>query len=130
VSLCPAEIHPLEHLGPVGRLGPARARADGEDRVAGVIRAAEEECRALALVVGADAIGLGVDLGGEVWIVRGELGELQEIRGAALESPPGRQLATEGVRIAQDLLRRARVIPEARVGRATLEVLERSLLRG
>jgi hypothetical protein len=130
VALGPAQIHPLEHLRPVGRLGPSGARADGEDRVPGVVRAAEEERRALALVVDADPIGFGIDLRRELGIVGRQLGELQEIRRAALETSPGRQLAPESVGISQDLLRRARVVPEGGVGRATLEVLERCLLGG
>ena len=33
VALGPAQVHPQEHLGPVGRLGAAGSGADREDRV-------------------------------------------------------------------------------------------------
>jgi hypothetical protein len=38
----PAEIHAEEHLGPVLRVGSARARVDGDDGIAGVVLAREE----------------------------------------------------------------------------------------
>jgi hypothetical protein len=47
----PAEVHPEEHLGPVGCLGPAGASADRQDRAALVVLAREEERRSLAIEV-------------------------------------------------------------------------------
>ena len=37
VSLGPPQIHPQQHLGPVLRVGPARARVDSDDRIARVV---------------------------------------------------------------------------------------------
>ena len=41
MGLGPHQVHPHEHLGPVARLGPARARMDGDIAVAMVVRPAE-----------------------------------------------------------------------------------------
>ena len=43
--LGPAQIHAQEHLGPVLRLGPARAGMDGDDGVLTVVLAAEHLLR-------------------------------------------------------------------------------------
>ena len=40
-ALGPLEVHAQQHLGPVLRLGAARARVDGDDRVRAVVLAAE-----------------------------------------------------------------------------------------
>ena len=48
VALAPAEVHPQEHLGPVGRLGPARAGADREHGVLRVVLAGEQQQGPLA----------------------------------------------------------------------------------
>ena len=45
MPLGPAQVHPEEHLGPVGGLGAARAGADREDRAARVVLAREQEQR-------------------------------------------------------------------------------------
>src|SRR5258708_3818211 len=47
MALGPAQVHPEQHLGPVGRLGPARSRTDREDRSALVVLAGEQERGAL-----------------------------------------------------------------------------------
>ena len=61
VALRPAEVHPEEHLGPVGRLGAAGAGADREERAAArrtrrrrggrSARAAKSRSRAVAVAV-------------------------------------------------------------------------------
>ena len=55
VALAPAQVHALEHLGPVGGLGAAGARADRDDGVLRVVLAREQQQRALALELGAQA---------------------------------------------------------------------------
>ena len=44
-ALGPAQVHPEEHLGPVLRLGAARARVDGDDGVLLIVLAAQELLR-------------------------------------------------------------------------------------
>src|SRR4029079_1820587 len=48
MALGPAEVHPQQHLGPVGRLRAAGAGADRQDRAALVVLTREEERRPLA----------------------------------------------------------------------------------
>jgi hypothetical protein len=62
VPLGPAQVHPEEHLGPVGRLGAAGAGADREQRVARVVFAGEQQLRPLAVEVRGEARGLAVEL--------------------------------------------------------------------
>ena len=69
VPLGPAEVHPQEHLGPVGRLRAARSGADREDRVPLVVLAREEERGPLALELRREGVGVAVDLGDELGVV-------------------------------------------------------------
>jgi hypothetical protein len=90
VALGPAEIHPEEHLGPVGRLGPAGAGADREDRPALVVLAREQQGGPLATEVGLEGGDLAVELGAELRVT-GFLDELegrQQVVGPALEAAP------------------------------------------
>ena len=115
VALGPAQVHPQEHLGPVGRLGPAGAGADRQQRRPVVVRTGEEQRGPLAQVVDLERRGVAVELGLELGV--GRLGEQlerrEEIVGPGQELVPGRQLAAQAVGLAQDLLRGAAVIPEA-----------------
>ena len=70
MALRPAQVHPQEHLGPVGRLGAAGAGADGQDRGALVVLAGEQERGALAREVGLERRGVAVQLGVELGVGR------------------------------------------------------------
>jgi hypothetical protein len=101
-ALGPAQIHPQQHLGPVLGVSPPGPRADGDHRVAGVVAAAEES-RLLELGEPAlDRGELGVELGGELGIVLGELDEIREVADVRfelakrLESPLGPRVGGRG----------------------------------
>jgi hypothetical protein len=115
MSLRPSEVHPEEHLGPVGRLGASGTRADREDGAAAVVLAGEEEERALASEVLLEGGDVPRELGFEVPV--GAVGQqLRELggRGRALLQPaPGGDLVAEALGLPQDLLRGTLVIPEA-----------------
>jgi hypothetical protein len=64
----PAEVHPEQHLGPVGGLGPAGSRADREDRRASVVLTGEQQRRPLAPEVGLEGRGLALELRVELGI--------------------------------------------------------------
>src|SRR6185369_10144179 len=103
-----------EHLGPVGRLGAAGARADREDRPALVVLAGEQERRPLATEVRLEGRDLAIELGGQLGVA-GFLDELErreEVVGAGLEAPPQVDLRAEAVGLAEDLLGSALVVPE------------------
>jgi hypothetical protein len=114
MALGPAEIHAQEHLGPIGRLGAARTRADRQDRGTLVVLAGEQQRGALAPEVGPQRGGVTLELGGEVGI-RGlgqQLDRSLEVRGAREEAMPCLDLGSEPVGLAKDLLRGPLVIPE------------------
>jgi hypothetical protein len=115
VALRPAEIHPEEHLGPIGGLGATRAGADREERRTLVVLSGEQERGALAREVGVErgevALELGLELrvGGFVQ----EFDRREQVVGAGQELLPGGDLAAQAVSLAQDLLGGPPVVPEA-----------------
>ena len=114
MPLGPAQVHPQEHLGPVGRLGPAGAGADRQEGGAIVVLAGEQQGRPLARVVGLERRGVAFELGFELGV--GGLGEQldrgQQVVGAGAQVAPRRQVATEPVGLAHDLLGGTAVLPE------------------
>ena len=112
VALGPAQVHAQEHLRPVGGLGAAGAGADGQERVALVVGSGEEEHRALPFVVGAQGVGLGIDLGGQLGVGLGELGDLLEIVRSLEQSAPEGELLAQPIGLAHDALRFLGVVPE------------------
>jgi hypothetical protein len=92
--LGPAHLHAQQHLGPVLRVGTARARVDRDYRVAAVVLAAEQ-ARLLELgEPGLDRGALLVELSGDRLVLRRHLLERLEIVHVALEraerlEPPG-----------------------------------------
>jgi hypothetical protein len=124
VALAPAQVHPQEHVGPVGRLGPARAGADRHDRVLGVVLAREQEQRALARELRPERVRLTGEVSLRVGIGRvGEqLLELLEIGHAPFEGPPGLDLVAQALGLADGLLGRSLVVPEPRLDRTRVEL--------
>jgi len=130
MPLRPAEVHPEEHLGPVGRLRAAGARADREDRAAAVVLTREQEQRPLApeiLLEGGDiarqhGLQLGVGCLGE------QLGELGGRGRPLFQAAPGGDLVAEALGLPQDLLRGALVVPEARIEGECVELLDAAVL--
>jgi hypothetical protein len=124
MSLRPPQVHPEEHVGPVGRLRPARTGADREHRALGVVLAGEQQQRALALELGAQRLRLAVDVsrGVRVGRVGEQIEQLDQVIGPLLEGSPERDLLAQALRLAQDLLRPALVVPEPGLARATVEI--------
>ena len=84
VPLGPAGVHAQEHLGEVGGVHAAGARADGDDGVAGVVLAAEQCADLQVGEVLADGrqvrLGLGEDLGSVLpLLLTGELDHRLEV---------------------------------------------------
>jgi hypothetical protein len=131
MPLGPAEVHPEEHLGPVGRLGPAGAGADREDRAALVVFAGEQERSAFAAEVALELGGRPIELRRQL-LVAGLLDELegrQEIVRAGLEVAPQPDLRAEIVGFTKDLLGRSLVVPERRLAGQRLQVGDAPFLR-
>jgi hypothetical protein len=122
VALRPAEVHPEEHLGPVGRLRAAGAGADREDRAALVVLPGEQQRGPLAGEVLLERGGLAVELCRELRVA-GLLDELEggeKVVGPAQEPAPQLDLRPEIGGLAKDLLRAALVVPESGFGRQRL----------
>jgi hypothetical protein len=126
VPLGPAEIHPEEHLGPVGRLGAPGAGADREDGGSFVVLAVEEQLCPLSAEVALKRGAFTVELGAEFGVI-GFLEELRgrlEIRGAGQEPVPQLDLGSEAVGLAKDLLGGSLVVPEAGFAGQRLQLCE------
>jgi hypothetical protein len=132
VALAPAEVHPQEHLGPVGGLGPARAGADRHDRVLRVVLAREQEQRPLPVELQRERIGFAGDVGFGVGVrgVGEERLELLQVVDALLERAPGLDLVAQALRLADDLLCGPLVVPEPGLDRARVQLLDPLLLGG
>ncbi len=114
VPFRPAQVHPQEHVGPVGRLGAARARADRQQGVPVVVLAGEQQGGPFAddvlLERGRVTGQLGFEFG-----VRSLVEQLEgrlEVLGAGGERSPRVDLIAQAVGLAQDLLGPALVVPE------------------
>jgi hypothetical protein len=132
MSLRPAEVHPEEHLGPIGRLRAARAGADRQDGAALVELTGKEEGRSLAREVALESVRGAVQLGRQL-LVAGLLDELEgrkQIVDAGLESSPKLDLGPEAVSLAKDLLGGALVVPEPGFAGQRLELSDSAFLGG
>jgi len=94
MALGPAQVHPQEHLGPVGRLGATRARADREQGRALVVLAREQQRRPFPEEIGLEPGGIAIQLGFELWIGRllDQLQRGEEVVPAGQQVLPGRDL--------------------------------------
>jgi hypothetical protein len=113
----PPEIHPKEHLGPVGRLGAAGSRADRQDRRALIVLTREQQRGPLTPEVGLQRRGILVELCLEprIGLFVQQLECRLEVRGTREETLPRFDLGTEAVGLAKDLLGGALVVPEPRL---------------
>jgi len=132
VALRPLEVHPQQHVRPVGGLGAAGTGADREDRVLRVVLAAEQEQRALPLELRRQGRGLTLEVGLGLGVGRlGEqLGELGYVVRALLDGAPEGDLLAQALGLAGDLLRLALVVPESGLDGARVELRDADFLGG
>jgi hypothetical protein len=132
VALGPAEVHPQEHLRPVGCLGATGTRADGDDRVLRVVLAAEQQQRPLAVELRREGgcLPLEVCLGLGVRRVGEEVEQLRQVVRPLLERAPQRDLLAQALGLAGDLLGLALVVPEPGLDGARVEGRDAALLGG
>ena len=124
MPLGPAEVHPEEHLGPVGCLGAAGAGADREKGAALVVFTREEQGGPLPGEVRLEGRRLAVQLRGELGI-RGFFDELErrdQVVGAPFEASPQLDLVAQAVRLTEDFLGGSLVVPEPRLAGLRLEL--------
>src|SRR6185369_7156040 len=120
------------HGRPVRGLRAARAGADAQDRRSLVVLAVEQELGPLAVEVALEVVDRPVDLRRELLVARllGELDGGLEIIRAGHQARPQVDVAAKAVGLAQDVLRGAAVVPEARLRGARLELGQALLLAG
>ncbi len=70
----PAQVHAQQHLGPVLRVGAARAGVNRDDSVAGVVLAVEQRVLLEPLELAAERLQLGLDVGRELGLELEQLG--------------------------------------------------------
>jgi hypothetical protein len=117
--LGPAQVHAEQDLGPVLRVGAARAGVDRDDRIAPVVLAGEERVLLEALELGAQGRERRGDLVSHVAVHRRELGGVLVLPAqtfVALEPP-----RHPGV-FGRDLGRALLVVPEPRSAHLLLEL--------
>ena len=117
VALGPAQIHPHEHLRPVGRIGSADARGDRDDGIAFVVRATELRLEARFVDLADQFLQLALEVGAQSGILshRRELGEVSR---ALSEGIPALDAGPDQAEPLHDLLRALTVVPE--IGRGGL----------
>ncbi len=132
MALCPPQVHAQQHLGPVGGFGPPGAGTDGQEGVAVVVLAAEQEGRAVGRIQRIERGVVGIHGRGQLGIVvgGGQLRQLEEIRRASLEVAPDAQLLAQALGVTQQLLRGTRVVPEVGCGALLVELRQAALLVG
>jgi hypothetical protein len=131
MPLRPPQVHPEEHLGPVGRFRAAGAGADRENRAAAVVLAAEEQGGSFSTEVALERRGGPIELRGQLRIA-GLLNELEgreQIVDAGLEPAPQLDLGPEAVGLAEDLLGTSLVVPEPGFAGQRLELGDPAFLR-
>jgi hypothetical protein len=124
------EVHPLEHRGPVLRLGAAGAGLDGKEAVVRIERvgehAAEFERRNVAL----DAFDILADLlERSIVVVRARhLEELARVGDAAADALERQRDAFQDFLLLAELLRALRVVPQLRVLELAVQRFEPAFL--
>ena len=132
VALGPAQVHPQQHLGPVGRLGAAGAGADRQDRGALVVLAGEQQRGALAGEVGLERRGVRAPARPRARRRRVSASSSTAVArslGAREQALPRLDLVAQAVGLAQDLLGGALVVPEAGFVGQRVELGDARLLR-
>jgi len=129
MPLGPAEVHPEEHLRPVGGLRAAGAGADREDGRPLIVLAVEEQLRPLAGEVAFEGRALSVELGAQLGIIGllEELGGRLEVGDSGQQAGPQLDLGAEAIGLAKDLLGGALIVPEPGFAGQRLQLGEASL---
>lgn len=116
MALRPAQVHALEPLGEVGGVDATGLGSDVDQGLALVVLAGEEGAD-LHLVEGladGDELRLGLGEGVRVVHLLGELEEHREVVDAPAQGLGLADLGLEVRKLARDLLRRLRVVPQGR----------------
>ena len=127
--LGPADVHPHQHLGPVGGVHSARARADVDQRLAFVVLAGEQRADLHRRDVLVQLLELGVGLGERVVaacaiLFGGHFVEHRQVVEALPQFLDAAQFALGVGQLAGDFLGPRLVVPQIRVGGLVLQLLD------
>ena len=125
----PADVHPHQHLGPVGGVHPAGSRADGDDRLALVVLARQQGADLHRLDVLTQLLELGVGFGDGVGALCplffiGDFVEHRQVVDTLPQLLHAAQLTLGVGQLAGDLLGARLVVPQVGVGRLGLELFD------
>ncbi len=132
MPLGPAQVHPLQHLGEVGRVDPAGLGADGDEGVALVVLPGEER----ADLEGVDRLAqrgqlvLGLDHAGVVALLLPELDEHREVVEARAQAAEPVDVGLQPREPGGDLLGVVDVVPQVGRGDLLLELGDLAALAG
>jgi hypothetical protein len=122
-AIGPPQIHAGQHVGEVLGVDPTLAGMDDENRVRGVVGTGEGRGEFEGIDLFGQRAGFARDLPGEIGIVLGERGQIDEIVGLLDRLAP---IAGPGAQLTQtphDDLRRGRIVPKRGVGALPFEVV-------
>ncbi len=122
----PAQVHAQQHVGPVLRVGAARAGVDRADRVAVVVLTGEQRAQLQRVELTAERFEPGADLALDrlVALLAGKLGERLEIRNRAVELIDEGDVLLELRELGVDLAGAILVVPEVGLADLDLELLD------
>src|SRR5439155_7632695 len=115
-SLRPAQVHPDEHLGPIGRVGASDPRRYREDGAALVVGPRELRLEAGTGCFRGELDGVAGDVGFHLRIAVGHRSELAQIFRARAKTLPPLDTIALSAEAPQDPLRPLPVLPEVRLG--------------
>jgi hypothetical protein len=100
--------------------------------VLGVVLAREQQQGPLPLELGAQGLGLAIEVRGRVGVraLGQELCELKDVVGALLQGSPQADLLAQGLGLAEDPLGRTLIVPEPGLAGARVQLGDPSLLGG
>ena len=128
--LGPADVHPHQHLGPVGGVDATGAGPDGDQRLALVVLAADSSVRtSIAAMSSRSFLQLRVGLGVRVVAARasffcGHLVEHRQVVEPLAQLLDAAQFALGVRQLAGDLLGAGLVVPQLGIGGLVLEFLD------
>ena len=132
MALGPAEVHPEQHLRPIGGLRTAGTGADRHEGVAVVVFAAEQQVSPSHGILGLEVARLAGNVVEDalVGLFLGEVEELERGLCPRLEVAPEGQLLSQTLGLAQDSLGGALIVPESGHTYLGVETREAALLGG
>ena len=110
--LGPAQVHPYEHLGPIGRVRAAHAGADGEERRPLVVRAAELRLETGLRHLELESPEIGRQVARDRGILIREGQHLSDLRGASAKGIPSVDASSCAIELLEHALRALAIGPQ------------------